>query len=120
MRDAGLAAELLESRHVRDALKADPTGSVQCIAKSLQAQETRALLTTHKLLQREMDCRGMPRGFGNAANLCRPDSRTVRQLPDTVVNAEALLARAARCSSNGRSQRSGFGFCPERIATCGC
>jgi transposase len=34
MRDAGLAVELLETRHVRDALK------------SLPAQETRALLST--------------------------------------------------------------------------
>jgi transposase len=65
MRDARLAAELLERRHVRDAFKAMPVktdrenargiaqlihlgwfGSVHC--KSLPAQETRALLTARK------------------------------------------------------------------------
>src|SRR3712207_632869 len=86
MRDAGLAVELLETRHVRDAFKAMPVKtdrkdargiahlmrlgwfrSVHC--KSLPAQETRALLTTRKLLQAkrydvEMSLRGILRGFG--------------------------------------------------------
>ena len=70
MRDAGLAVELLETRHVRDAFKAMPVKtdrkdargiaqlmrlgwfrSVHC--KSLPAQEVRALLTAHKLLQNQ-------------------------------------------------------------------
>ena len=83
---AGLAVELLETRHVRDAFKAMPVKtdrkdargiaqlmrlgwfrSVHC--KSLPAQEIRALLTTRKLLQAkrydvEMSLRGILRGFG--------------------------------------------------------
>jgi len=86
MREAGLAVELLETRHVRDAFKAMPVKtdrkdargiaqlmrlgwfrSVHC--KSLPAQETRALLTARKLVQSkhhdtEMSLRGILRGFG--------------------------------------------------------
>jgi transposase len=86
MRDAGLAVELLETRHVRDAFKAMPVktdrkdarGIAQLMrlgwfrpvhCKSLPAQEVRALLTTRKLLQAkrhdvEMSLRGVLRGFG--------------------------------------------------------
>ena len=70
MREAGLAVELLETRHVRDAFKAMPVktdrndarGIAQLMrlgwfrpvhCKSLPAQETRALLTARKLLQIE-------------------------------------------------------------------
>ncbi|MGZ9106522.1 MAG: IS110 family RNA-guided transposase [Rhodoplanes sp.] len=86
MRQAGLAVELLETRHVRDAFKAMPVKSdrndargiaqlmrlgwfkpVHC--KSLAAQEVRALLTARKLVQSklfdvEMCLRGILRGFG--------------------------------------------------------
>jgi transposase len=86
MREAGLAVELLETRHVRDAFKAMPVKSdrndargiaqlmrlgwfrpVHC--KSLAAQEVRALLTARKLIQSklfdiEMSLRGILRGFG--------------------------------------------------------
>ncbi|MGH6768582.1 MAG: IS110 family transposase [Xanthobacteraceae bacterium] len=86
MRDAGLAVELLETRHVHDAFKAMPVKSdrndargiaqlmrlgwfrpVHC--KSIGAQETRALLTARKLVQSklhdvEMSLRGLLRGFG--------------------------------------------------------
>jgi transposase len=86
MRQAGLAVELLETRHVRDAFKAMPVKSdrndargiahlmrlgwfrpVHC--KSLAAQEMRALLTARKLLQSKlhdvaMSLRGILRGFG--------------------------------------------------------
>src|SRR6185369_6739080 len=68
MKTAGLAVELLETRHVRDAFKAMPVkadrkdarGIAQLMrlgwfrpvhCKSLPAQEVRALLTTRKLLQ---------------------------------------------------------------------
>ena len=68
MREAGLAVELLETRHVRDAFKAMPVktdrkdarGIAQLMrlgwfrpvhCKSLPAQETRALLTARKLVQ---------------------------------------------------------------------
>ena len=86
MRAAGLAVELLETRHVRDAFKAMPVKSdrndargiaqlmrlgwfrpVHC--KSMAAQEMRALLTARKLVQSklldvQMSLRGLLRGFG--------------------------------------------------------
>ena len=86
MRAAGLAVELLETRHVRDAFKAMPVKSdrndargiaqlmrlgwfrpVHC--KSMAAQEMRALLTARKLVQSKlldvpMILRGLLRGFG--------------------------------------------------------
>jgi len=86
MRQSGLVVELLETRHVRTALKTMPVKSdrndargiaqlmrlgwfrpVHC--KSMAAQETRALLTARKLLQVklhdiEMSLRGILRGFG--------------------------------------------------------
>jgi transposase len=86
MKATGLAVELLETRHVRDAFKAMPVKSdrndargiaqlmrlgwfrpVHC--KSLAAQEVRALLTARKLVQSklfdvEMSLRGILRGFG--------------------------------------------------------
>ena len=86
MRDARLAVELLETRHVRDAFKAMPVKSdrndargiaqlmrlgwfrpVHC--KSRAAQEVRAVLTARKLIQSklydvEMSVRGILRGFG--------------------------------------------------------
>jgi transposase len=86
MREAGLAVELLETRHVHDAFRAMPVKSdrndarniaqlmrlgwfrpVHC--KSLAAQEVRALLTARKLVQSklfdiEMSLRGILRNFG--------------------------------------------------------
>ena len=86
MREAGLAIELLETRHVRDAFKAMPVKSdrndargiaqlmrlgwfrpVHC--KSMDAQEVRAVLTARKLVQTkcqdvENSLRGILRGFG--------------------------------------------------------
>jgi len=86
MRQAGLAVELLETRHVRDAFKAMPVKSdrndargiaqlmrlgwfrpVHC--KSLAAQEVRAVLTARKLVQSKLrdvenSVRGILRGFG--------------------------------------------------------
>jgi len=86
MAKAGLAVELLETRHVRTAFKIMPVKtdkkdargiaqlmrlgwfrSVHC--KSLPAQEVRAVLTARKLLQGklhdvEMSIRGILRGFG--------------------------------------------------------
>jgi transposase len=86
MCDAGLAVELLETRHVRNALKVMPVKTdrkdAQGIAelmrlgwfrpvhcKSMEAQETRAVLSTRKLVQKvlhevEMSLRGVLRGFG--------------------------------------------------------
>ena len=86
MRETGLAMELLETRHVRDAFKAMPVKSdrndargiaqlmrlgwfrpVHC--KSIAAQETRAILTARTLVQSKLrdvenSLRGMLRGFG--------------------------------------------------------
>jgi len=86
LREAGLAVELLETRHVRDAFKAMPVKSdrndargiaqlmrlgwfrpVHC--KSIEAQEMRAVLTARKLLQSKLrdienSLRGILRGFG--------------------------------------------------------
>jgi transposase len=86
MKRAGLAVELLETRHVRDAFKAMPVKSdrndargiaqlmrlgwfrpVHC--KSIGAQETRAILTARKLVQSKLrdvenSLRGILRGFG--------------------------------------------------------
>ena len=86
MTKAGLAVELLETRHVRDAFSAMPVksdrndarGIAQLIrlgwfrpvhCKSLGAQETRALLTARKLVQSKLrdienSLRGILRGFG--------------------------------------------------------
>jgi transposase len=86
MKQAGLAVELLETRHVRDAFSAMPVKSdrndargiaqlmrlgwfrpVHC--KSIAAQEVRAMLTARKLVQSKLrdvenSLRGIWRGFG--------------------------------------------------------
>ena len=120
MRDAGLAVELLETRHVRDAFKAMPVKtdrkdargiahlmrlgwfrSVHC--KSLPAQETRALLTARELLRSkshdaEMSLRGVLRGFGLKVGptTARSFAGRIRELvaghPTLTAVAEALLA----------------------------
>src|SRR5215210_7502775 len=86
MREAGLAVELLETRHVRDAFNAMPVktdrndarGIAQLMrlgwfrpvhCKSISAQEARAMLTARTLIQSklhdiEMSLRGTLRGFG--------------------------------------------------------
>ena len=115
MRDARLAVELLETRHVRDAFKAMPVktdrkdarGIAQLMrlgwfrpvhCKSLPAQEVRALLTARKLLQTknhdvEMSVRGVLRGCPTTP---RSFPGRVRELiaghPTLSVVAEALLA----------------------------
>jgi transposase len=120
MRDAGLAVELLETRHVRDAFKAMPVktdrkdarGIAQLMrlgwfrpvhCKSLPAQEVRALLTARKLVQSkrhdtEMSLRGILRGFGLkvGTTTARTFAGRVRELverhPTLTAIAEALLA----------------------------
>lgn len=86
LREAGLAVELLETRHVKAALSAMPVktdrndarGLAQLMrlgwfrpvhCKSIEAQETRAVLTARKLLQSKLrdienSLRGVLRGFG--------------------------------------------------------
>jgi transposase len=120
LRDAGLPVELLETRHVRDAFKAMPVKTdrkdAQGIAqlmrlgwfrpvhcKSIEAQETRAILTARKLVQSklhdvEMSLRGTLRGFGLKVGRTTPNrfaariSELVEGHPTLQVIATALLA----------------------------
>jgi transposase len=120
MREAGLAVELLETRHVRNALKTMPVKTdrkdargiaelmrigwfrpVHC--KSLSAQETRAILTARKLVETklhdvEMSLRGILRGFGRKVGKTTASgfARRIRELvvghPHLESVAEALLS----------------------------
>jgi transposase len=120
MKEAGLAVELLETRHVRDAFKAMPVKSdrndarniaqlmrlgwfrpVHC--KSLAAQETRAMLTARTLVQSklhdvESSVRGILRGFGlkvgrtTSTRFAGRIKELVAGHPSLEVIAEALLA----------------------------
>ena len=120
MKQAGLAVELLETRHVRAAFKTMPVKSdrndargiaelmrvgwfrpVHC--KSLAAQEMRAQLTARKLIQSklfdvEMNLRGILRGFGLKVGPTTPKrfDRRIRELVSGHATleavAEALLA----------------------------
>jgi transposase len=134
MREAGLAVELLETRHVRDAFKAMPVKTdrndargiaqlkrlgwfrpVHC--KSLPAQELRAVLTAGKLVQGkrhdlEMSLRGILRGFGLKVGLTTPRSfeGRVRELvdghPTLLAVADALLlARVTLGEQLGKLQK---------------
>ena len=126
MAGAGLAVELLETRHVRDAFKAMPVktdrndarGIAQLMrlgwfrpvhCKSLPAQEVRALLTARRLLQGkqhdiEMSLRGILRGFGLKVGKTTPRTfeDRIRELveahPTLSAIAEALLAARATLS----------------------
>src|SRR5207249_7284131 len=119
MRQAGLAVELLETRHVRDAFKAMPVKSdrndargiaqlmrlgwfrpVHC--KSLAAQEVRAVLTARKLVQSKLrdvenSVRGILRGFGlkvgptTERSFCGRIRELAAGHPDVATGAEALL-----------------------------
>src|SRR5215217_4333457 len=124
MRDAGLAVELLETRHVRDAFKAMPVktdrkdarGIAQLLrlgwfrpvhCKSVSAQETRALLAARKPLQTkrldvEMSLRGVLRGFGlkvGFASRWRSRSFCAASAPRS---AMASSRSPQSCSSNAR------------------
>src|SRR5215467_2242291 len=120
MQQAGLAVELLETRHVHAALGAMPVktdrndarGIAQLMrlgwfrpvhCKSVGAQETRALLTARKLVQSKLkdvenSLRGILRGFGLKVGKTtdRSFAGRVRELvtghPSLQAVAEALLA----------------------------
>jgi transposase len=120
LRDAGFAVELLETRHVRDAFKAMPVKTdrkdAQGIAqlmrlgwfrpvhcKSIEAQETRAILSARKLVQSklhdiEMSLRGTLRGFGLKVGRTTPNrfaariDELVAGHPTLQVIATSLLA----------------------------
>jgi len=120
MREAGLAVELIETRHVRKALETMPVKSdrndargiaqlmrlgwfrpVHC--KSLPAQETRAVLTARKLVQVKLrdvenSLRGILRGFGlkvgktTARSFAARIQDLVSGHPSLETIAQALLA----------------------------
>jgi transposase len=120
MKQAGLAVELLETRHVSDAFKAMPVKSdrndarkiaqlmrlgwfrpVHC--KSMSAQEIRAMLTARKLVQSKLldlenSLRGILRGFGlkvgntTKRNFASRISELVAGQPALEAIAAAMLA----------------------------
>jgi transposase len=120
MKRAGLAVELLETRHVRDAFKAMPVKSdrndargiaqlmrlgwfrpVHC--KSMAAQEVRAILTARKLVQSKLldvenSLRGILRGFGlkvgktTRTNFAGRIRELVKGHPNLKTIGEALLS----------------------------
>jgi len=120
MKQAGLAMELLETRHVHAALETmtvktdrkDARGIAQLMrvgwfrpvhCKSMGAQETRAVLTARKLVQSklhdvEMSLRGILRGFGLKVGKTtnRSFAGRIRELvtghPSLETIAEALLS----------------------------
>ena len=122
MQEAGLAVELLETRHVRDAFKAMPVKSdrndargiaqlmrlgwfraVHC--KSIGAQEVRAVLTARKLMQAKLrdvenSLRGILRGFGLKVGktTARSFAGRIREL----VAGQATLEAMARSLLNAR------------------
>lgn len=119
MKEAGLAVELLETRHVRNAFKIMPVktdrkdarGIAQLIrmgwfrpvhCKSVPAQETRSLLGARKLLQCklhdiELSLRGTLRGFGLKVGKTTPKTfksrvhTLVADHPTLMMIADALL-----------------------------
>lgn len=120
LKQAGLAVELLETRHVRDAFSAMPVKSdrndargiaqlmrlgwfrpVHC--KSIAAQEVRAMLTARKLVQSKLldvenSLRGILRGFGLKVGKTTRTSfperihKLVAGHPNLEAIAEALLS----------------------------
>jgi len=116
MKEAGLAVELLETRHVRTALETMPVksdrndarGIAQLIrlgwfrpvhCKSIGAQETRAVLTARKLVQSKLldvenSVRGILRGFGLKVGKTTNRSFAGR-VEDLVVNHASLHRIAA-------------------------
>jgi len=132
MRAAGLAVELLETRHVRDAFKAMPVKSdrndargiaqlmrlgwfrpVHC--KSMAAQEVRALLTARKLVQSklldvQMSLRGLLRGFGlkvGATTSSRFAGR-IRDLVEGNATLEVIAAALLVVHETLRRELAGF------------
>ena len=130
IKQAGLAVELLETRHVRNAFKIMPVktdrkdarGIAQLMrlgwfrpvhCKSLPAQETRSLLGARKLLQGklhdiELSLRGTLRGFGLKIGKTTP--RRSRDGPNPggghptlTIIADALLRARTVLRSNSKN-----------------
>ena len=121
MRHGGLAVELLETRHVRDAFKTMPVKSdrndargiaqlmrlgwfrpVHC--KSIGAQEIRAVLTARKLVQSKLrdienSLRGILRGFGLKVGktTAKTFAARIRELVAGQADLEAIAKHCWRC-----------------------
>ena len=125
MQAAGLAVELLETRHVRDAFKAMPVKSdrndmrlgwfrpVHC--KSMAAQEMRALLTARKLVQSklldvQMSLRGLLRGFGLKVGATTPTrfAGRIRVLVEGNATLEVIAAALLVVHETMRRELAGF------------
>ena len=132
LRDAGFAVELLETRHVRNAFKIMPVKTdrkdargiaelmrlgwfrpVHC--KSMEAQETRAMLTARKLVQKmlhevEMSLRGVLRGFGLKVGKTTPvqfEGR-IRELVAGHPNLEEIATSLLATRATLRREFNGF------------
>jgi transposase len=138
LRDTGLAVELLETRHVRDAFKSMPVKSdrndargiaqlmrlgwfrsVHC--KSLPAQEVRALLTARKLVQSklfdvEMSLRGILRGFGRKVGPTTP-KRFVGRIRELVTGHATLEVVASSLLAVHEVLLREFGNFEKRVRT---
>jgi transposase len=132
IRQTGLAVELLETRHVRNALKTmvnktdrnDARGIAQLMrlgwfrpvhCKSMEAQETRALLTARKLMQAklhdvEMSLRGILRGFGLKVGPTTPArfEGRIRELVSGHPSLEAVAGGLLRARDELRRAFDGF------------
>jgi transposase len=132
LRKAGLAVELLETRHVRDAFKAMPVKSdrndargiaqlmrlgwfrpVHC--KSVAAQELRAVLTARKLMQSKLrdienSLRGILRGFGLKVGktTARSFAARIRELVAGQANLELVAAGLLAAHAALRREFNGF------------
>ncbi len=136
LREAGLAVELLETRHVRDAFKAMPVktdrndarGIAQLMrlgwfrpvhCKSLAAQEVRAQLTARKLVQSklfdvEMSLRGILRGFGLKVGPTTP-KRFAGRIKELVAGHATLEVVAAALLAVHEVLRREFGGFEKRV-----
>ncbi|PKA38874.1 IS110 family transposase [Rhizobium sullae] len=132
MTKAGLAVELIETRHVRAAFKTMPVktdkkdarGIAQLMrlgwfrpvhCKSLPAQEVRALLTARKLIQGklhdiEMSIRGILRGFGLKVGPTtrRTYAARIRELIEGHPTLEAIAASLLKVRDALMDEFAGF------------
>jgi transposase len=138
LRQASLAVELLETRHVRTAFKIMPVKTdrkdahgiaelmrlgwfrpVHC--KSIEAQETRALLAARKLLQKmlhetEMSLRGLLRNFGLKVGKVSPLQFEAR-IRELVEGHPGLQAIAASLLAARATLRREFAALQKRLHT---
>jgi transposase len=132
MREAGLPVELLETRHVRNALKTMPVktdrndarGIAQLMrlgwfrpvhCKSMAAQETRAMLTARELVQTklrdiESSLRGILRGFGLKVGKTTPVrfAERINELTAGHPSLEAIAASLLAVREVLRGELNGF------------